>query len=194
MLMLSFGDWRVTAVRGVAALAFGILTLIWPGLTLWALVLLFGAYALVDGVFALAHAFTNDASSRELRGWLVVEGLLGIAAGIIAFVWPDITALVLLYLIAAWAIVTGVVEIATSVQLRNATRDWWLLLVAGILSIVFGVLLMITPGPGALVITWMIGWYAVFFGATLLALAWRFRRVETAISSPQRGRVRHATP
>ena len=194
MLVLSFGDWRLTAVRGVAALAFGILTLIWPGLTLWALVLLFGAYALVDGVFALAHAVTNDASSRGSRGWLVVEGLFGIAAGIIAFVWPAITALALLYLIAAWAIVTGAVEIATSVELRNASRDWWLLLLAGILSIVFGVLLMITPGPGVLVITWLIGWYALFFGGMLLALAWRLRRVETALSGPQRGRVRQATP
>jgi uncharacterized membrane protein HdeD (DUF308 family) len=192
MLVLPFGDWQVTALRGLAALAFGILTLIWPGLTLWALVLLFGAYALVEGVFALAHAFTNGPSARGRRKWLVAEGLFGIAAGIITFVWPAITALALLYLIAAWAIVTGAVEIATSIQLRTATRDWWLLLLAGIASIVFGVLLMVTPGAGALVITWLIGWYAVFFGAMLLALAWRLRRVETALRGPERGRVREA--
>jgi uncharacterized membrane protein HdeD (DUF308 family) len=192
MLVLLFGDWRANALRGVAALAFGILTLIWPGLTLWALVLLFGAYALVDGVFALAHAFTHDRPSRGRRAWLVVEGLVGIAAGVITFVWPDITALALLYLIAAWAIVTGAVEIATSVELRNATRDWWLLLLAGLASVALGVLLMITPGTGALVITWLIGWYAVFAGTMLLALAWRLRREEGTLGTPERGRVRRA--
>ncbi len=175
--MNSLTDWRMVALRGVAALAFGLLTLIWPGLTLWALVVLFGAYALVDGVVALVVAFGNRVPVR--RGWLVFEGIVGIAAGIVTFAWPGVTALALLFVIATWAILTGVVEIATAIELRRTIRNEWLLALGGLASVVFGVLLLITPGDGALVITWLIGWYALFFGVMVLALAVRLRRVET---------------
>jgi uncharacterized membrane protein HdeD (DUF308 family) len=186
MLIFLPGEWRLVAVRGVAAIAFGAATLAWPRLTLWALVVLFGAYALVDGVFAFINAFTYEFSTNGQRVLLLLEGVCGVAAGVITFVWPAITALVLLYLIAAWAIVTGVLEIAAAVALRGVARNRWWLVLGGAASIVFGVVLMITPGPGALVITWLIGWYAVVFGVVLLMLALEARRAERAVREHHR--------
>jgi len=172
-------DWRMIALRGVAALAFGVLTLVWPSLTLWALVLLFGAYALVNGVMILGAAIANRVPMGRSRGWLVFDGIVGVAAGIVTFAWPDVTALALLFVIAAWAIISGVAEIAAAIELRQVIRHEWLLGLAGVASVIFGILLVITPGDGALVITWLIGWYALFLGAMLLSLALRLRRGET---------------
>jgi uncharacterized membrane protein HdeD (DUF308 family) len=192
MLTLVPGDWRVIALRGLVAVAFGVVTLVWPGLTLWSLVILFGVYALLDGLTALAAALGDERPLRRSRGWLVFEGICGIAAGIVAFAWPDITAVALLYVIAAWAILTGIVEIAAAIALRNVLRDTWLLGLGGLASMVFGVLLVITPGAGALVITWLIGWFALFFGAMLVALAWRLRRLESALRGSTTGSFRQA--
>ena len=123
------GDWRLVAVRGVAAVLFGLATLIWPDVTLWVLVLLWGAFVLVDGVFSVVAAVSGRRVVAH-RGWLVFSGLVGIAAGIVTFVWPSITALVLLYVIAFWAIVIGALMIATAVRLRAAIRHEWALAVA----------------------------------------------------------------
>jgi len=183
-MILVLGSWQSVAVRGLAAVLFGIAALIWPDLTLWALVVLFGAWVLVDGAFALWAAITVQ--GRERRWLLVIEGIAGIAAGTITFVWPDVTALALLYLIAAWALVTGVLKLVAAVQLRHEISDEWLLVLSGLLSIGFAILLVITPGPGALVITWLIGWFALILGAALLALAFRLQRVEREIRSPHR--------
>jgi uncharacterized membrane protein HdeD (DUF308 family) len=166
--------------------------LIWPGLTLWALVVLFGAFALVDGVFTLIDVARNRPGTAEHRGWLIVEGLAGIAAGIITFVWPAITALALLFVVAGWAFVIGVARISAAIELRRVVDHAWLMGLAGVLSIVFAILLVITPGAGALVITWLIGWWAVVVGVTLLMAAWRIRRgagVREARNVP----IRHAT-
>jgi uncharacterized membrane protein HdeD (DUF308 family) len=170
--------WWTILVQGVAAIVFGLLTLMWPDLTLWALVVLFGAYVLVDGVSVLLDVFTGNAP-RDDRAVLVFQGLAGVAAGIVTLVWPDITALALLFLIAAWAFVRGAMEIVAAVRYRRELRHEWLLGVSGVLSIVFGLLLVITPGAGALVITWLIGWYALVVGVVLLALAWRFRALRS---------------
>src|SRR6185312_6734764 len=131
--------WWVLAVRGGAAVLFGLLALIWPGITVLALVLLFGAYALVDGVLALYTALADRPAAQGRRGWLALEGVAGVLAAIGAFVWPGITALVLLYLIAAWALVTGVAEILTAIRLRREIEGEWLMILSGPLSIVFGV-------------------------------------------------------
>src|SRR3954466_2356877 len=158
MLILFVGDWRAVALRGLAALAFGILTLVWPGLTLWALVVLFGAYALVDGVLVLGAVIAHRVPIGGRRGWLVFDGIAGVAVGIVTFAWPDVTALALLFVIAVWAIITGVIEVTTAIELRRVIQNEWLLGLAGVASVVFGILLVITPGAGALVITWLIGW------------------------------------
>jgi len=165
------------ALRGLAALAFGIFTLAWPGLTLWALVVLFGAFVLVDGVFTLAAVITGAPATRGRRPWLIFEGVVSIAAGIITFVWPGITALALLFLIAAWAFLLGTLRLAAAIQMRHEIDDWWLPALTGALSIAFAAFLVITPGAGALVITWLIGWFAVFVGVLLLMLAFRIRQL-----------------
>jgi uncharacterized membrane protein HdeD (DUF308 family) len=173
-------DWRMVALRGVVALGFGVLTLAWPSLTLWALVVLWGAYALVDGAVVLGAAIANRVPIGRSRGWLVFDGIVGVAAGIVTFAWPDVTALALLFVIAAWAIITGVVEVTTAIELRQMIHNEWLLGLAGVASVVFGILLVITPGAGALVITWLIGWYALLFAVMLLSLAWRLHGIQTA--------------
>jgi uncharacterized membrane protein HdeD (DUF308 family) len=189
------GHWKSLAIRGAAALLFGVLTLVWPGLTLWSLVLLWGAYVLVDGISILVAVFTHAAGTADRRGWLVFEGLTGIAAGILTFVWPHITALALLFVIAAWALVTGVLEIVAAVRLRRILEHEWLLGLLGVLSIAFAVGVVITPGAGALVITWFIGWYAALAGVMLLALAWRVRKLDTALEGPpHRSQVRRQRP
>jgi uncharacterized membrane protein HdeD (DUF308 family) len=169
-------NWWAIAIRGVAAILFGLLAFLWPGLTLAALVLLFGAYALVDGIFSIVAAVRRR--TGDAPWWaLLLEGILGVAAGLVTFFMPGLTAVTLVYVIAAWAIVTGVLEIVAAVRLREQiTGEWWLVL-SGVLSIVFGGLVMLAPAAGALAITLWIGAYALVFGALLLALAFRLRRV-----------------
>lgn len=187
MLML-IGSWKSLALRGAAAVLFGILTLIWPGLTLWALVLLWGAYVLVDGISTLGDVLTHAPGTDEGRGWLIFHGVTGIAAGVVTFIWPDITALALLFVIAAWAFVTGVLEIVAAVRLRRVLSNEWLLALLGVLSIAFAIGLVVTPGAGALVITWFIGWFALLAGAVRLGLAWRVRKLGTELGGATSGR------
>jgi uncharacterized membrane protein HdeD (DUF308 family) len=183
MLELS-RTWWMLAVRGVAAVIFGLLALIWPQITLLALVLVFGAYALVDGAFSLVAAARGRELAGGSRGWLLLEGLLGVAAGIVAIVWPDITALALLWVIAAWAVVTGVLEIVAAIRLRRVLDNEWLLIVAGALSVVFGLILIIWPGSGAIGLVWLIGIYAIAFGIVLLGLALRLRGLGRRLATP----------
>lgn len=184
--------WRWMALRAVAAGLFGMATLIWPGVTLWALVLLWGAFAFAEGVFTLAAVFVGDA--RWHRGWWMAVGLAGITAGIVTFAWPSITALALLYVIAAWALVAGVIHVMTAVRLRAALEHEWALGLAGILSIALAVFLVITPGDGALVITWVIGWFAVLYCVTLSVEAWRMHRAEQALEPRRTKRGPTAAP
>ena len=187
MIILVIGDWRKLAVRGVAAVLFGLLTLIWPRLTLTALVLLFGVYVLVDGLFIIAAVLSDAAETRPDRGWLLLEGIVSVLIGAVTFAWPHITALALLYLIALWAAATGGLEIATAVLLRRQIRNEWILAAIGVLSIAFALVLVISPGSGALAITWVIGAYALISGALILGLANELRMVESA--SGHRGRA-----
>jgi uncharacterized membrane protein HdeD (DUF308 family) len=152
-------NWCVVLIRGVAGVLFGIATFIAPVVSLAVLVLFFGAYALVDGVLAVVTAVRRrDVSDRWWM--LLLEGLVGIAAGVVTLVWPGITALALLYVIAAWALLTGAFEIAAAIRLRKIIAGEWLLVLSGIASIGLGILLMIFPGPGALVMVLWIGAYA----------------------------------
>src|SRR5438067_901534 len=177
--------WWVIGLRGLAAILFGILAFVWPGMTLAVLVLLFGAYALVDGVLTLAAAMRGGVQHRIV---MLVEGVVSILAGLAAFAWPGLTALVLLYIIAFWAIVTGVLEIVTAIRVRRAISNELGLVIGGILSVLFGVVLLIAPGAGALAVIFLIGAYAVVFGIALLGLAWRLREHhQTAIGGAPLG-------
>lgn len=165
-------------VRGIAAILFGILAFVWPGLTLLALVLLYGAYALVDGVSALVLA-VRGRRRRETSVWpMILVGIAGIAAGIITFLWPGITALALLVLVAAWSIVRGVFEIIAAVRLRKEIDGEWLLGLAGVLSIVFGVLLVLQPGAGLLALVWLVGIYMIIAGVIYISLGVRLAHPE----------------
>jgi uncharacterized membrane protein HdeD (DUF308 family) len=167
-------NWWAIALRGVVAIAFGVLAFLLPGLTLYALVILFGAFAMVDGVLALVGAFRRR-EGRRPDLFLIIGGLAGIAAGIIAFVLPGLSALALLYVIAAWAIVTGIAEVVAAYQLREEIRGEWLLALSGAVSFVFGLFIALFPGPGALAVVWLIAAYAIVSGVILLALAFRLR-------------------
>ena len=168
-------NWWALALRGLLAILFGVAAFVVPGITLFVLVILFGAYMFVDGVLAIAAAVR--AARNDARWWvLAAEGILGVLAGVIAFAWPSITALALLYVVAAWAIVTGILEIAGAVRLRREIVGEWALGLSGVLSLLFGVLLVVIPAPaGILSLLWLIGAYAIAFGVVLLVLAFRVR-------------------
>src|SRR3712207_4343317 len=143
------GHWWALALRGIIAILFGLAALLRPGIALEALILLFGAYALVDGVFAIVGVFGGTRGGTP-RWLLFLEGVVSILAGIIAFIFPGLTAIALLYLVAAWAVVTGLAEIATAIRLRREIRGEWALILGGILSVLFGLLLAVLPGVGIL--------------------------------------------
>jgi len=167
-------NWWLLALRGLVAVLFGVLAFMWPGATLITLVWLFGAFALVNGILSLVLAAKTPKGYPKV-GSLIFGGLLGILAGLLAFVMPGITALGLLILIAAWAIVTGIMELVAAVRLRKIINNEWLLVLAGIASVVFGVLLLFQPAAGALVLIWWIGAWALLFGILLMILAFRMR-------------------
>lgn len=170
-------NWWAVALRGVAAILFGFFAFFLPGISLAVLVLLFGAYSLVDGIFAIVSAIRRR-ESRD-RWWvLLLAGVAGVAAGVITLFWPGITALALLYLIAAWALVAGAFEIAAAIRLRKVITGEWLLALSGIASVALAILLVLFPGPGALVMIWLIGAYALIGGVLLVALGFRLRSWE----------------
>ena len=163
------GHWWILLVRGLAAMLFGVVAFVWPGLTLASLVLLYGAYCLVDGVIELTGGFGG-------RFWqALILGVVSIGAGIATFVYPGLTAMVLLFLIAAWAIVRGIFEIVVAIEYRKVIEGEWMLFVAGLLSIAFGVFMLLYPGAGALSVVWILGIYAFVFGALLTALSFRVK-------------------
>ena len=167
-------NWWVVLFRGLAGIIFGLITLFAPDISLTALVLVFGAYALADGVLAMISAIRWRGETD--RWWVILlEGLAGVAAGVITLFWPGITALTLLYMIAAWALLTGALEIAAAIRLRKVIAGEWLLVLSGIASIVFAALLALFPAAGALALVLWIGAYAVVFGALLIVFAFRLR-------------------
>jgi len=174
LLRLLSRHWWVLALRGLLAVIFGILALIWPATTVRVLVILFGIYAIVDGLFSLLSALANR--RRQGAWWLLlIEALAGIAAGILALIWPQVTAFVLLYLIAAWAILTGVLQLIVAFRLRRQVEGEWFLVLAGAVSIILGLLLAFQPGSGLIAVVWFIGAYAIVFGILLIVLGFRLR-------------------
>ncbi len=183
MLSMITRYWWALALRGLFAVLFGIVAIIWPAITLGALVLLFGAFAMADGLLSLFRAFSPRTGFR----WLfVVGGIVGIAVGIVTLVWPALTALTLLYLIAGWAIVIGIVEIVEAIRLRQVIENEWLMVRGGLLSVAFGVIIAVAPGAGALAMLWVIAAYALVFGVLEIILAFRLRALGRRLD--ERGR------
>jgi uncharacterized membrane protein HdeD (DUF308 family) len=168
-------NWWLLLLRGIAAVAFGILAFFWPGLTLLALTLLWGAYTLSDGILALWAAISGKGAEMAARWWLAAVGIVSILAGLLTFLWPGMTALVLLMFIAIWAIIIGALQIWGAIQLRKEIEGEWLLVLGGLLSIAFGVIVIAQPGAGALAVVWLIGWFAVLLGCIYIALAFRLK-------------------
>lgn len=167
-------NWWSLVVRGIVAVLFATITFVCPGVTLAALVFLFAGYALVDGVMSLMGA-VRAGRAHEKWGALVFEGIVGIGAALVTILWPAITVFVLVYIVAFWAIFTGVAEIAAAVRLRRHISGEWLLAIAGVLSIIFGCLLMFAPLAGAFVLALWVGVYMLIFGIVLFALGLRLR-------------------
>jgi uncharacterized membrane protein HdeD (DUF308 family) len=173
--------WWVPVLRGLAAILFGVLALAAPSIGLFALVITWGAYAIADGVANLVLA--SRASRARVRvGWYVFEAIVSIAAGVATLVYPGITAMVLVFLIAGWAVLTGIFEIGAAIELRKVVRGEWMLALAGVLSIGFGGLLFAFPGAGALALVWLIASYAILFGVLLCGLGVRLRRVRREVA------------
>jgi len=168
-------NWWLLLLRGLVAIAFGVIAFFWPDITLVALVYLFGIYAIVDGVVALWAAF-NALGDAGPRWWLGLSGVVSILAGLAAFFYTGTTTLVLLMFIAIWAIIIGVVQIWGAIELRKILDDAWLLGLTGVLAIAFGVILIAKPGAGALALVWVIGWFAIVFGCLYIALAFRLKK------------------
>jgi uncharacterized membrane protein HdeD (DUF308 family) len=183
MLHMLRRNWWIVAVRGVAGIVFGILAFALPGLTLASLVLLFGAFALVDGAAALIASIRGDPGTSGHRWLMLVIGVAGVTAGILTLINPGITAIALLYAVATWAIVVGAIQVIAAVALRRQlTGEIWLLL-GGVASISFGVVLLVAPGTGLLALAWLVGTYAIVFGVTHLALALRLHGLPDPASS-----------
>jgi uncharacterized membrane protein HdeD (DUF308 family) len=175
MLRMLADNWWVLLIRGIAAILFGILAFLWPGLTIAVLVLMFGAYALVDGIFSIIAAFAASAQPASNRWLIGLGGLVSIIFGILVFFWPGITAVVLLYMIAAWAIITGIISIIAAIQLRREIEGEWWMIIGGVLSILFGVLAFLYPGATALSLILVIAAYTVVFGIVMVILSFRVR-------------------
>ena len=182
--------WWTFVLRGIFAILFGLLTWFVPGIALLTLVFMFGFYAVADGVFNIAAAFSRSRSAgREPHWWaLLIQGVLSIIAGCLAFFIPGLTALALVYLIGGWAIATGVLSIVAAVRLRKHITGEWVMVLSGVLSIIFGVLLFAFPGPGALAVLIWIGAYAVVFGIMLISLGVRLRKIARGADPHGRGR------
>ena len=171
-------SWWLILLRGIASILFGIAAFVWPGLTVLALTLLYGAFAMADGILSLGAALTGSGERSISTWWLVVIGLLGIAAGTVAFLWPGLTAFALVIMIGAWAVAIGVMQIIGAIWLRHEIEDEWLLIAAGILSVLFGAAVLLKPGAGALALAWAIGTFAILSGILLVAFALRIKGVQ----------------
>lgn len=180
MIAILSRDWWTMALRGLIAILFGVVTLAWPRLTLTVLVFWFGAYVFLDGVFGIIYAI--QVRKQGSRWWVyLLEGLTGIVVGVLTFLLPGITALVLLYLIAAWIVITGILRIGAAIRLRRVIRGEALLVLSGILAVLYGLLLIAFPAAGSVAIVWLIGVYAVIIGILLLLLALQLRQLRKSL-------------
>ena len=173
MLDLLSRRWWWILVRGLAAILFGIAAFAWPGLTIWALVILFAGYAIVDGASMIVFG-------RRLGNWFWygLAGLASMAAGVIAIAWPGITAMALLWVIAAWAILSGIFQIMAGMEIRKEVEGEWVLYVGGALAILFGLILFFRPGAGALSVIWLIGTFMILFGILQVVLAFKLKGLQ----------------
>jgi len=186
MLSLLSRDWWVYAVRGIAAILFGVMALVWPGPTLTALVLLFGAYAFIDGAALLVALARGDSMARRHKWATGLMGALGIGVAIATLAWPGLTALTLLYLVAFWAIAMGVLQIVAAIEFRREIDSEFWMVLGGVLTTAFGALLVSFPGAGLVTLVWMVGLWAVLYGISSLGLAYRLHGIDRDLNKTPR--------
>ncbi len=175
MLAALAENWWAFVLRGIFAILFGIGALTFPGLTVLVIIVLFGFYCFVDGFTSLAMAFEADS-----KGWYVIGGLVSLAAGLITFMRPGATAIALLFVIGIWALIRGVIDIVTAVQIRKVVEGEWMLALSGVVSARFGLYVIARPGQGALAIIWIIAFFALILGFLLLGVGFKLRRLKKA--------------
>lgn len=168
--------WHLVVLRGVVAVLFGVLAIVWPEITVLSLALLFGLYTLLDGITSIVMGIGRGTD----RAYMITLGVLGVVAGVIALVWPRITVIVLLVIIAVWAIFAGLMQIAAAIRLRKVVRNEWFLAVSGIVALVLGLLLIVQPAEGAIALVVAIATFAVAWGVTLVVLGFRLRALASA--------------
>ena len=173
MAQILIGNWWALAIRGVFAIIFAVIAFVWPGITAAALVLLFGAYALVDGLFSLVAAL-RAARQHGRSGALLLEGILDLIIAGIVFFWPIEALVAIIYFIAIWAVISGIALIAAGIALIRINGEW-LLVLSGIISILLGIILFVQPGAGVVALSWWLGIYALLFGVSLIGAAFRLR-------------------
>ncbi|MCC6615142.1 MAG: HdeD family acid-resistance protein [Anaerolineae bacterium] len=183
MLDVMARNWWMLLIRGGVAVLFGIAVILFPGIALLTLVTLWGVYAVVDGIFALIAGIRGRETNKHW--WMMVlEGIVSIAAGILTFVWPAITALILLAIIAGWAIITGILEIVAAIRLREEIKGEFWLGLSGLASVIFGVVLFLFPGTGILALLWVVGVYAIIFGVSIMLLSFRLKSHADKMAQP----------
>lgn len=179
LLRIMAASWWLLLLRGLAGIVFGILALLWPGLTVMALLIVFGVYAILDGILALITGFRRRSMDERWWAW-ALDGILSIAIGLMALFWPAATALAFVIWIAAWAIVAGGFRIYAAIRLRREIEGEWALALSGVLLVIWGVLIVLVPAAGLLSLAWLIGIFALLIGVTMLVLAFRLRRLGRA--------------
>ncbi|WP_052081387.1 HdeD family acid-resistance protein [Paracoccus halophilus] len=167
-------NWWVVLLRGIAAILFGLLALIWPGLTVYALLLVFGGYAIFDGIMAITVGFQRRTADEGWWSW-ALDGFLSIVIGLMALFWPAATALVFVIWMAAWAVIAGIFRIIAAIRLRRDIQGEWALGLSGLLLAVWGILMAMIPAAGLLSIAWLIGTFALLIGVAMIVLALRLR-------------------
>ena len=176
MIEIIIKKWWVFLLRGFVAILFGVLALIWPQITLLTLVVFFGAFVLLDGIFSVIAGVTTR--KQNYYWWtLLFTGLLEIAIGLLTLFWPNVTGIVLLYLIASWAVIIGIMDIILAIQIRREIKNEWMLIIDGVFSVVIGLLLFIFPAASAVALVWLIGLFAIFLGIIFVILAFRLRNL-----------------
>lgn len=175
-------NWWVLLIRGILAVIFGVIAILSPVSTLAVLVMIIGAYYLVDGIFSIITSLT---APEGYRGWvwMLISGIAGVVIGLVTFFMPGVTALVLLYFVIAWLIVTGVTQVVAGIRLRKEIKGEFFLIAGGIVSVLFALYLLINPGVGALGVIWLIGAYAIFFGVLMVFTAFRLRQMRKAATA-----------
>ena len=178
MLELLSRRWQLIVLRGVVAVLFGLVAIVWPAITVLSLALLFGAYTLLDGIASLTMGFGRGTGSD--RVYMITLGVLGVIAGLIALIWPQITVIVLLVVIAVWAIVAGLTQIAAAIRLRKVIQNEWFLALSGAVAVILGILLIVQPGAGAIALVVAIATFALVWGIVLIVLGFRLRQLAKA--------------